>query len=90
MRVINLTNVPETSYKPGEDILCMLNDYGWVIVSRLRVTPEVNDAIKNVAESRSAGWHSIEGEGNNRKMRYDHSQRVIRDRYWKATSCSQF
>ena len=88
MRVIDLTNVPETSYKPGEPILGMLNDYGWVVVRGLRVTPEVNDAIKSAAESRGSAWHSIEGGGNKRKMRYDHSRRVMRDRHWKVTACS--
>ena len=68
----------------------VLNDYDWVVVRGLRVTPEVNDAIKSVAESRASAWHSIEGGGNKRKMRYDHSQRVMRDRHWKATSYSQF
>ena len=90
MRVIDLTNLPETSYKPGEAILGQLDDYGWVVVRGLRVTPEVNEAIKTVGKSKASQWHSIEGGANNRKMRYDHSQRVIRDRHWKATACSQF
>ena len=80
-RVIDLRNVPETIYKPGEQILGMLNDYGWVVVRGLRVTPEVSEAIKTVAESRASAWHSIEGGGNKRKMRYNHSQRIMGDRH---------
>ena len=68
----------------------MLDDYGWVVVRGLRVTPEVNEAINTVAKSKASAWHSIEGGGNKRKMRYDHSQRVMRDRHWKGTACSQF
>ena len=81
MRVIDLTGIPETSYQPGEAILGILNDYGWVVVRGIRVTTEVNDAINNVANAQSTPWHSIEGRGGGRKMRYDHSQHIIRGKH---------
>ena len=60
---IDLSPIPNSSYKPGDWIIGNLDDYGWVVVRTKRVTGELTLAINNVCNSgRGEGglWNALD------------------------------
>lgn len=91
---IDLSEVPENSYNPGEKIIGCLEELGWMVVRGVRVPKNTNDEIIKLSKigqnNRGDNWHSIEKQGSERKMKYSHNEKTKRDRQWKQPSCAQF
>jgi len=92
---IDLSEVPENSYNPGDKIIGCLEEFSWVVARGVRVSQDINDEIVKLSKmdqnSRGSNWHSIEKGGSNRKMKYQHTDKIKRDRHWKQfPKCAQF
>ena len=71
--VIDLSDIPAGSYRPGDRIIGDLKELGWVVVRGVRVDEPTYHAIEQEARrGRGADgtWNPIEDYGNNRKMKY--------------------
>ena len=91
--VIDLSDVPSSSYNPGDIIIGDLEQLGWVVVRGVRVTEQTYAAIDKVSKvgaTKDGSWTSIEDHGGNRQMKYSHTQKVNRDKHWKQKECNQF
>jgi hypothetical protein len=91
---IDLSEVPENSYNPGDNIIGCLVELGWVVVRGVRVSQDTNDDIVKLSKigqnSQGDNWHSIENGGSNRKIKYKHTDKLKRDRHWKKPKCAHF
>jgi len=91
---IDLSEVPENSYSPGDKIIGCLEELGWVVVRGVRVSQDTNEEIIKLSKigqnNHGSNWHSIQNEGSNRTMKYMHTEKVKRDRHWKMTNCAHF
>ena len=47
---IDLSEVPENSYNPGDKIMGCLEELGWVVVRGVRVSQSTNEAIVNLSD----------------------------------------
>ena len=94
--VIDLREIPPSSYSNGERIVGCLETYGWVVVRGVRVKQETYDAIDFISQLGAKGrrtkkgtWTSIEDRGNNRKMKYHYTSNPRAD--WEADElCGNF
>ena len=92
-QVVALTGVPPTSYNPGDIIFGDLEDLGWLIVKGVRVTEDTYVALDKVSKNGAGRGEKIipiEDGGSNRKMKYDHLQKIKRDKDWKQIECKEF
>ena len=91
---IDLSEVPENSYSPGDKIIGCLEELGWVVVRGVRVSQDTNEEIIKLSKigqnNHGSNWHSIQNEGSNRTMKYKHTEKIKRDRHWKMTKCAHF
>ena len=95
-QIIDLREIPKTSYQPGQRIIGCLETLGWIVVRGVPVTEETYRKINIIAEAGTGGrpartpkWYSIEDRNNNRVMKYRHDSKPHAN--WnKDDSCKQF
>ena len=80
--LIDLRGINEKSYSPDEIIIGDVETLEWLVVRGVRIDTPTREEIERISiiSCNPFGiWHSVEDQGSDRKMKYEHTSTVHKD-----------